>query len=71
MSDTTPLADVNFELPCLACCDERAYAVRARLGAIFLDLEAGKLPQVPTRAELCRGCCRNIRTAVRVPNAFL
>jgi len=54
--------DVMIKLPCLFCNDEeRARAVRARLGQTYLDLEAGRLPKVPTRAELFRGCCKQIQ----------
>jgi hypothetical protein len=56
---------VATELPCLWCDNERATRIRARLGAIYLDLEAGKLPQIPTRASVLLGCCKNIRTVER------
>jgi hypothetical protein len=56
---------VVAELPCLWCDNERATRIRARLGAIYLDLEARKLPQIPTRASVLIGCCRNIKTVER------
>jgi hypothetical protein len=53
---------VATELPCLWCDSERATRIRARLGALYLDLENRKLPQIPTRAELTHGCCRRVHT---------
>ena len=60
------MGTIGVELPCVFCMDERATRIRARLGTLYLDLEARKLPIIPTREELCRGCCRNIQTVRRV-----
>ena len=56
---------VATELPCLWCENERATRIRARLGALYLDLENRKQPQIPTRAALTHGCCRNVQTVSR------
>jgi hypothetical protein len=54
-------------IPCLGCLDDRAIAIRRRLGALYLQLEQKQLPEVPTRSELLRGCCRHIRTVEHAP----
>jgi hypothetical protein len=56
--------DQNYifnELPCLSggCLRWQADEIRARIGRVYLDVEAGRTPQVPTRAELMRHCCRS------------
>jgi hypothetical protein len=54
--------DVNAvftAIPCCGCSSARRDAVVARLGALYLALREGQAPQVPTRAELLRGCCRS------------
>jgi hypothetical protein len=37
-----------------------------RLGKLYLQFEQNNAPALPSRAELLRGCCRNIRTVQRV-----
>lgn len=64
VNDDDP-AHVYNGLPCLFCQDDRAVAVKLRLGKLYLQCE-NKAPALPSRAELLRGCCRNIRTVQRV-----
>jgi hypothetical protein len=60
-------ADIYTGLPCMFCQDDRAVAVKLRLGRLYLRFEQNNAPALPSRAELLRGCCRHIRTAQHAP----
>jgi hypothetical protein len=53
--------DINWvfsKLPCLCCENWRRDRLLTRIGALYLALERGEQPPIPTRDELMAGCCK-------------
>jgi hypothetical protein len=57
-------SEVFTAIPCLGCgCAQRDRVLHA-LGLIYLMLERGDKPRIPTRDELLVGCCRRAQPSL-------
>jgi hypothetical protein len=52
--------EIFRQFPCMGCDHWRSLQVKARVTAIFLDLERGGRPKIPSREALTERCCQRI-----------